>query len=261
MRIYEITPGQRKPIKIQLNTAEKFGEFWDKTIEPNCSEVLKVYREVGKVYLRGEKGMPDIFRGASRINRPARDSNALIAQMFDNCLLDLGFDARRSNSIFATGSRSNASEFGNIYMIFPINGFKFTYVNVEDIVFDSFRDILNPETYKLIQDRFYPFAQSKNMQYAWQDWSRYYLKKPKSLEEIIAELKKDLPDDKFIQSLQPSSLIDCDYIERRYQLNDNNLAHALQNDFETLIKGSYYALAFDTYFKLANTKLGFLIKQ
>ena len=261
MRIYEITPGQRKPIKIKLDTIEKFGQFWDKAIEPNCSDVLKVYRTVEKVYLRGEQNMPDIFRGASRVDRPARDSNQLLAQIFDKCLLDLGFEAIRSNSIFTSGSKIITSEFGNVYMIFPINGFKFTFINEEDLVLNTFRDIVPIDIYDLIQDKFRIWASNNNLPVNVQAWGKYYLQTPTTLDDIVAHLKQIIPDDDFIQNLTTDMLIDCKNIKRLYRPTSTDLKYALKNDLETLIKGSYYAIAFDQYFKLANKKLGFLIKQ
>lgn len=200
--------------------------------------------------------MPNVFRGASRLHRPPKDSVKLLAAIFDNCLLDLGFDARRSNSIFATGSRVHAGDFGTVYMLFPINGFKFSYINEEDLVLDSFKYIIRPELYARIQEKFL----IKNIKLT--DWSQYFLRKnPTDLDAIIADLKEIIPDDPFIQSLNYDQLIDCEYIAQRYKPSETYLNLALTNDWETMFKGSYYALSFDTYFKQANKKLGFLIKQ
>lgn len=42
-------------------------------------------------------------------------------------MIDNGFNARRSNSLFCTSDYNQASDYGTPYVVFPVNGFSFTY--------------------------------------------------------------------------------------------------------------------------------------
>lgn len=258
MRIYEIAPGQRRPIKTWLNTEEKFNKFWEQAIVPNCAEILDLYKNTGKVFFRGEKGMPNIFRGSSRVNRPARDSVKEISRLVDDCWLNLGFEAVRNNSVFASSDRSIASEFGTVYVIFPIRGFKYTYINQSDVVFDNYKQIMPLDVYNTIDDKFHTWADTQTLPY-FHNWSNYFIGKGYTLEQTIAELKELLPNDEYIQKLTVDQLIDCKYLAKKYQPRKDNLRVALSEYNETMIKGTYYAFAFETYNKELSRKLGFII--
>lgn len=119
MKIFEIV--QNKPKNFSDN---KLIEF----IERNCSDCLKDYRKTHRILYRGLRRVDDnIFVGTSPINRKSVDLPMLIQNIFDDKFKQLHFDARRSNSIFCVPSAWTANKYGNAYMIFPINGFKFTW--------------------------------------------------------------------------------------------------------------------------------------
>jgi len=108
-------------------------------IEKNCSEYLTAVRATGRVLYRGQydSKMP-IFVGYPRKNRQPKDSDEKAQKIYDENLTIMGFDALRSNSIFTTSDFNQAEGYGNLYAIFPKNGFKFTWATKEaDLVLDS----------------------------------------------------------------------------------------------------------------------------
>lgn len=136
---------QRKEIE---NRVSLVNDELIKYIETNCSDFLKHLKTSKKFLYRGIKGTKKFnpnkpFVGRSPVNRKPRDSSKLSQEMFDNYLLSKGFTALRSNSIFATSNYTRAWKFGNVYLIFPKNGFSYTWTKLSDVVLDT--DIKYPD--------------------------------------------------------------------------------------------------------------------
>jgi len=99
-----------------------------KYIQNHCSDILKIYRETDNYLFRGWAGdKPSIFMGNPRIDRQPKDVAYNIQVGVDEKLKDAGFTALRSNSIFCTCERNHAGKYGAVYVIFPINGFNYTW--------------------------------------------------------------------------------------------------------------------------------------
>jgi len=137
MRLSEIEPGQKRNIGPQIigYNVEKFEQLWEKAIVPNCSESLTACKSAGKFMYRGFSSNQPIVRGRSWDNRVPVDSDDKLSRHFDDMLNKLGFKALRSNSIFVTSALETASYFGTSYIIFPINGFNYTYTAFGDLAF------------------------------------------------------------------------------------------------------------------------------
>lgn len=115
-------------------------------IEKNCSEYLSAVKEAnGKLLFRGQDDAShSVFVAHPRADRKPRDSDPDAQQLIDKYLSALGFKALRSNSLFATSSVSQASEYGTPYAIFPKNGFKFTWsTKHKDLVINSVSDVVD----------------------------------------------------------------------------------------------------------------------
>ena len=135
MRLSEIEPGQKRKIgphdpKIDLD------KIWDKLIVPNCSESIAACKSAEKFMYRGFSSNQPIVRGRSWDDREPVDSDPKLSRHFDNMLKALGFKALRSNSIFVTSAFRTAMYFGTPYIIFPINGFNYTYTSFGDLTFN-----------------------------------------------------------------------------------------------------------------------------
>lgn len=103
-----------------------------------CSEATALFRQTKKLFLRGTSSHrgETIFKGTIRTGREPRDSGKRAHQAIDTWMEENGFAARRSNSLFVTSLMGQASQYGTPYVIFPQNGFKYTwYENVDDLWF------------------------------------------------------------------------------------------------------------------------------
>jgi len=117
-----------------------------KGIKKNCSQILKVYQQINNKDLtsnnflfRGIRSQKDAFYGTPYTNRLPKDSDEFINKLADDYMKRMGIKARRSNSIFATGDRKQASKYGEEYIIFPVDGFDFCYSkNIKDLILSDF---------------------------------------------------------------------------------------------------------------------------
>jgi len=108
-------------------------------IDKNCSDFLKVAKQTKKLLYRGQDdaSLP-IFVGYPRADREPKDSNKAAQALADKYLTMLGFKALRSNSLFCTSNFGQADGYGNVYAIFPKNGFHYTWsTEHDDLVIDS----------------------------------------------------------------------------------------------------------------------------
>ena len=98
-------------------------------MEEHCSDVLISYRKNKRFLFRGvKKGGPDIFIGQPREKRKVVGSGFQeYAELCDLYLKTMGFSALRLSSIFCNSSPHEAAEWGRLYVIFPMNGFKYTW--------------------------------------------------------------------------------------------------------------------------------------
>jgi hypothetical protein len=62
-----------------------------------------------------------------RRNRLPKDSTAAWHRLFNNIITAFGGVANRSNSVFASGDISQAEVYGEIYVVFPISDFNYTW--------------------------------------------------------------------------------------------------------------------------------------
>lgn len=69
----------------------------------------------------------DAFVGSSKDRNSINQSAQKYQELCDLYLKLAGYKALRSNSVFCSTDYNRIKEFGNSYLIFPINGFKFTY--------------------------------------------------------------------------------------------------------------------------------------
>ena len=138
MRLSEIEPGQKRnigPEIIGYNT-QKFEQLWEKAIVPNCSDSIAACKNGSRFMYRGFNSGQPIVRGRSWNNRIPVDSDDKLSKHFDDMLKALGFKALRSNSIFVTSAFRTAKYFGTPYIVFPINGFDYTYTAFMDLTFN-----------------------------------------------------------------------------------------------------------------------------
>jgi hypothetical protein len=110
-------------------------------IKTHCSQFLKIVISSKRFLYRGFKEVEsephsNMFIGYPRADRRPVDSQtsddayANAANYTDMCLKRSGFSALRGNSIFCNSKISEATPWGEVYLIFPINGYTFGYSSI-----------------------------------------------------------------------------------------------------------------------------------
>lgn len=131
MNFDDIGPGKRQDVSM---TKTRLLEY----IKKNCSVAVQAIQSQKTMILRGSSydRHREIFIGNTRNNRPPKDSLNVGQEKFDNLITMAGGIAKRSNSIFVTGSEDLAENFGKIFYVFPFDGkFHYTWIyNQPDLV-------------------------------------------------------------------------------------------------------------------------------
>lgn len=231
MRIFEIAPGEKQPVNFK-----SLKDFWQNKIEVECSEALAEMRKASSWLYRGSNDYGHIYKGSSHNERKPKDSSKYLSVEWDRMLQQLGFDAVRSNSIFCTSNSSHARSFGKVYCVFPINGFKYTYSPyIRDKMIDDWSDFIDDEKNRIIYDEYRRVSS---------DFVYYDFRKS-SPAELVAGLKKLMPDSKIIQSLTPEFLINPTDFQEKWDFQNTQLSVGINRRSEILISGNYYAISWD----------------
>jgi len=125
--------GQKSPLiqfapQLKLDTRDawhlaslgKTDYCWD-LIEQNCSGALHSMRAANRALYRGLARTTEAFLGQSRTDRRPMNTEPGQQEIIDEFLRRAGFQAVRSNSIFATGERETARDYGYPYYVFPFD--------------------------------------------------------------------------------------------------------------------------------------------
>lgn len=138
MRIFEVMTGaaQDAPEEYLLR-AKQIIDIWPR-LRKQCSEMFAAHKDAGKGWLlRGYRNKhPDMFKGQSADRYPEDGERREEA---DAWLSSHGFSALRGNSIFCSNTGQQTFNYGETYLIFPVNGFKYTwYRNATDLYQNNF---------------------------------------------------------------------------------------------------------------------------
>jgi hypothetical protein len=136
------------------------------TLDKECGESLQAIKAAGSFLYRGirvggtttsptwkprilQGNSPTIFKASSRTNRKPVDTPNQIQNMIDGALEATGFKALRSNSIFCSGYKAAAMNYGIPYLIFPLDGFDFTWSKAyADLYSDIIEDLESNEEHR-----------------------------------------------------------------------------------------------------------------
>jgi hypothetical protein len=132
---------------------EKDPKIIAKILEKECSTFVNAYRSAHKVIFRGIKELSGDVVFAEALIRPDRVPLFMPKNQHDiinEAMIKLGLKAHRGNSIFCTTYAATASDWGQEYAIFPVDGWVGTvFEKVKTgYVFDKIHD----ETYDIVQD-------------------------------------------------------------------------------------------------------------
>ena len=153
MRLYEID-----------NTKTSIPSKIYKLIQRNCTTTLNACEETGRLLFRGStKHEALYYAGDSPKDRHPRDTMKDMQEGIDAFLQHLGFKALRNNSTFVSSNLSIAKNYsvpktsnidspmGNIYIVFPIDPFDFTW---SERTTDLYGLTLNPSTFFVRQSNY-----------------------------------------------------------------------------------------------------------
>lgn len=123
-----------------------------KILKKECSTFVNAYANTSRLIMRGIKelkGTPIHFAEAKiRPDRKPIFMPSGYHELINAAMINLGLKAHRGNSIFCTRSRLTASDWGDVYVIFPTNGWvgtvfqKVKHGYVFDLIHDEADDIL-----------------------------------------------------------------------------------------------------------------------
>lgn len=130
-----------KEILFEQPFSEKILDMSDnniKILQKECSQILEIYNKSEGVLYRGSPTeKPSFFKAEIRQNRHPRDSSRIIQSFVEYVMKRLNIKARRNNSLFVTSRIEMAYEYtadaaietdpARLFVIFPTNGFNFTW--------------------------------------------------------------------------------------------------------------------------------------
>lgn len=230
-----------------------------KGIEKNCKDILYAFKSYDKFLYRGINNISDALYGKPFTERKAKDSAQNYSDIFNKKLRQKGIEARRDNSIFCTSDKRQAKQYGNLYIIFPLDGFKSTVSKKEkDLVLDTtnanlmfdrekllelHRDlVLNTENAEKINRNWVgnPRFEDKNsvgidgfFGYGWRDHQEY-IDNAISLGKI---------DQKYEHLISVDNLATAEAIIKNLQLIEDDVGIAIKLGHEVMINGSYFAIS------------------
>jgi len=259
----------RDYINEELDSPESIVDY----LKKHCTEILKVYEYSDKYLYRGAPSDEAVYKSQSRENRTPKDSLKPMQKMFDDELVKLGMKALRGNSIFVTTDPKIANSYtrDSVYIIFPEDGFNFTYLDgrKDDLVLSYHsklpleNNIVNLDWYDELLDKYENDDTEK--QYQWIENLRnfnfdqfaniLYFDVEGYLEDVKTDLVKNIPISmNTTVSGKSRAINDAIYTAGIFKVNSNkfetmynptniNLISALeQNVYEIYIQGKYVAI-------------------
>lgn len=214
-----------------------------KNIARECSQVLPYYRKAKKVLFRGTSG-PEAFIGRSIENRRPKDSDRNLQKYYDMILRSQGFKALRSNSIFTTSSIKYARSYGDLYIIFPKNGFAFHWnKHIRDLVLDTDELIFNTDYIDdLINDVMLWYKDKTGNNLNWNFYDSYQVSEDP--ERFIEELKRiKYPK---ANKVTLEKLFNLNFIKTDIGPTKDNFLAGLKSGNEMMISGEYYAISINS---------------
>jgi hypothetical protein len=159
-------------------------------IMQNCNEILNLYRKNAGRFdpflFRGVRLESDAFISEPINFRQPQDTPNKVQTIIDSKLAAAGFKALRSNSIFCTGNKYNAKFFGSSYVIFPFDGFAFTWSEeIFDLTTDY--DLFNDKDSKKPNENSVAFVNTINDMSGPQFVERYGFKNTDLQQAILSE--------------------------------------------------------------------------
>jgi hypothetical protein len=92
-----------------------------------CSQIIQEYKTAGSVLFRGIRDKPVVCELSIRKDRRPIEMEDHNAELLVATYETFDIAAHRQNSIFTTPMINIADDWGDVYIVFPKNGYKFSY--------------------------------------------------------------------------------------------------------------------------------------
>ena len=277
----ELKIQQQKLSKMADSGANKAYQDLAARIKKECSNYLNVFATIKRPLWRGVSDDSHMaYEARSWDKRESKDSNPEMAKAFDQAASKLGMKALRGNSIYTSGSRGHAEEYGVEYIIVPKNSANFTWSRTtRDLVLDSWDKLplktgANNYHQLLTQEQKWLNAEL-NKAYKVLDKSKTtkdeevayrIIHKLEDYSEVLSQIddylysrdlydvnqnevkkaQKNFPDRAFLKDIfkmvQEVPQMDLVKFQKRYQLDNTDLPKAIKSNKEVMIQGEYFAI-------------------
>jgi hypothetical protein len=213
-------------------------------IDAECSQYLRVVARAKEWLYRGTRATVPWYEDTSRLREPV-DSDPQAVKIFDQLLTRMGHEALRSNSVFTTSLEFKAASYGvggGVYVIIPKNGCDYTWTKQKDLI------LRMPDLPLDAEKKAAWFSQVQawvldhpNPEFKWVLGANA---------EIVIQIMQD-DDEELTQALPPELWIDAEKMvsveamREKYEPQSQktgDLAQAINDGVEVMIRGSYYAL-------------------
>jgi hypothetical protein len=248
--------------RVEVEAANKVGDIPKgvfnllETIKTECSQIVDAYKITNRFLYRGVKSNSEAFKGKPFNERRAKDSDKKLSAALNQAFADAGIEARRDNSIFTSSSIGQASGYGNTYVIFPVNGFSFSYSKkIKDFVFDisGFRDYFLSDLKNEIDQLHKEIAShgsevvtkyfDDNYSYSRYLEKDYLFGDVNDFAAVGAMIDAGLVDEKFRSFASINSIMTPEKAIEKLQINHTDLNNAIKSGHEVVIRGNYYAIS------------------
>jgi hypothetical protein len=203
--------------------------------QPYLKDLIKTGKFRGFMY-SGRSSHSSFFKGNVHSYREPKDTDKQVHEMLDNKLKKkFGWNGR-SNSIFCTGNKKQADNYGYIFIIFPTNKYKFIYnPDVEDFV-----DVIPEDIYEWDEFLDKDEIDDKIEDDALEEWEEKY-NTPGTLGNFYYdgnELPDNIRDENDAEEFILNNLSDFD-LEEEDDYSDYELQWVPEMDLESFIDYEY----------------------
>jgi len=234
-----------------------------KGLSKKCSVAIAAIKEANTFFYRGSTPGGEVLIGKPFTDRRTLSSNASVQKEYDEAISKLGFTALRRNSTFTSGKISLAKKFGSgkssgQYMIFPINGFAFTWSETEkDIVLNLWKrnDWLDIDKINQLYDLIFSIEDNKKYFLTMVGANPNYSPEKQNIgtsngllgskAESHLWAVKDMKQEGMLPEDTPDEIsyyIDPKKVVESMALRKDNLVEALESGHEITVSGPYYAV-------------------
>ena len=227
-----------------------------KGLKKNCKDVLQVYKKL----IDTGQDMTFMYRGITKTSadalygkpfeaRKPKDSNAILHKILLDKMTEMGIKANRQNTTFMTGRYSQADGYGTVYIMFPVDGFDFSWsTKIGDLILDN--------------DKFSSIVQSSSLS----DFQDFLLDEKKKDEEsgenkmpsmsVLLGLFRETyrfsydydymkqNENMFSKEIMDrlENIVTPSDIQGYFDFKDDNLFAAIESGKEICVTGPYYAV-------------------